>query len=111
MRVTVRSETGIQRDVDAIIDTGFNGFLTLPSEIITELKLSFSATADVVLGDGAGTRLSVYQAAIRIAGRDIDAEVLETEGGSLVGMQALQGLDLSIQVIPDGDVGLQLHAQ
>lgn len=39
---------GRRQVVDTVIDTGFNGFLTLPSIVISSLNLSWSAS-DIVL--------------------------------------------------------------
>jgi predicted aspartyl protease len=44
-----------QKLVDTVIDTGFSGFLTLPSSIITALDLPWSASDIVTLGDGSET--------------------------------------------------------
>jgi predicted aspartyl protease len=41
-----------QQVIDTVIDTGFSGFLTLPSAIITTLDLPWSASDLVTLGDG-----------------------------------------------------------
>ena len=38
--------------VDAVIDTGFTGFLTLPPPLITMLGLAFAGTTRATLGDG-----------------------------------------------------------
>jgi predicted aspartyl protease len=41
--------------IDTVIDTGFNGFLSLPSSIITTLNLPWSGSDFVTLGDGSET--------------------------------------------------------
>jgi predicted aspartyl protease len=41
--------------IDAVIDTGFNGFLSLPSTIIATLILPWSGSDFVTLGDGSET--------------------------------------------------------
>ncbi|NJL21766.1 MAG: hypothetical protein HC895_14690 [Leptolyngbyaceae cyanobacterium SM1_3_5] len=48
--------TNQQRQViNAVIDTGFNGFLTLPSTVITAVNLPWNASDIVTLGDGSET--------------------------------------------------------
>jgi predicted aspartyl protease len=44
-----------QKVIDTVIDTGFSGFLSLPSSIITALDLPWSASDIVTLGDGSET--------------------------------------------------------
>jgi predicted aspartyl protease len=39
--------------VEAAIDTGYNGFLTLPKSLIEELELSFVGPTRAALGNGA----------------------------------------------------------
>ena len=39
--ITVTTPEGASREVEAVIDTGFNGFLSLPAELVEELGLPF----------------------------------------------------------------------
>lgn len=41
--------------VEAGIDTGYSGFLTLPGRVIEDLDLTFVGPARAELGDGSGT--------------------------------------------------------
>jgi predicted aspartyl protease len=40
---------------DAIVDTGFNGWLSLPPEFITQLNLSWKRRGRAILGDGSSS--------------------------------------------------------
>ncbi|MDE2736209.1 MAG: hypothetical protein OXI72_17565 [Gemmatimonadota bacterium] len=40
IRLKVQGPIGQEREVDAVVDTGFNGFLTLPPRLITPLGLT-----------------------------------------------------------------------
>ena len=55
--LVVGNAIGQRQVIDAVIDTGFNGFLTLPSSIITSLDLPWNASDIVTLGDGSETFL------------------------------------------------------
>jgi predicted aspartyl protease len=48
--------------IEAVIDTGFNGFLSLPSAIIATLDLPWSGSDFVTLGDGSETSFDLYTA-------------------------------------------------
>ena len=50
--------------IDAVIDTGFTGFLSLPAAIIMELELQWSYRDRATLGDGSETIFDVYYAKI-----------------------------------------------
>jgi predicted aspartyl protease len=39
IHLTVRGPTGQEQDIEAVIDTGFDGWLSLPSSIIASLNL------------------------------------------------------------------------
>lgn len=106
-RIFVRAPGGGQLLVEAVVDTGFNGFLTLAPATIAQLGLAFSGSTRVVLGDGAAAELSVYEAVVELAGRSSAAEVLETAGGALLGMSLLRNVQLRVNVVPDGDVSIE----
>ena len=50
--LTLRGETGQEREIEAVIDTGFNGFLTLPPTLAVELGLPFASIGLATLADG-----------------------------------------------------------
>ena len=58
--VVVKNDTRTQL-VDAVIDTGFSGFLTLPSSIIAVLDLTWKGRDIATLGDGSYCIFDVYK--------------------------------------------------
>ncbi|MBW4693190.1 MAG: hypothetical protein KME27_15665 [Lyngbya sp. HA4199-MV5] len=46
--------------VEAVIDTGFSGFLTLPSDMISTLSLRWEGRDVATLGDGTSCTFEVY---------------------------------------------------
>lgn len=58
--VVVRGEDKL-KSVDAVIDTGFNGFLSLPIAIVMELGLVWSYRDRATLGDGSETLFECTQ--------------------------------------------------
>ena len=61
LRLRVRGPDGREETVEAIIDTGFNGFLTLPAALISNLALPFMGITQATLGDGTKVRMDVYE--------------------------------------------------
>jgi clan AA aspartic protease len=69
--------------VEAVIDTGFNGHLTLSSMLIGLLNLPLVGNRSATLGDGSTAILDAYLATVSWHGRDRDVLVLEGEGEAL----------------------------
>ncbi len=104
----LRDSLGVGHEIDAIIDTGFDGSFCLPRTLINELQLSFAGETEVVLGDGQSVHLSVFEANVEFGGRIRCVDALQAEGSPLVGMKLLLGYRVTIDVIRDGRVAIQL---
>lgn len=90
--------------VDAVIDTGFSGFLTLPSEMISTLQLKWEGRDMATLGDGTSCTFEVYLGLVIWDGQYLEVYINESETIPLIGMQLLRGYDLRIQAIEGGMV-------
>jgi clan AA aspartic protease len=90
--------------VDAVIDTGFSGFLTLPSSTIESLDLNWKGRDIATLGDGTSCIFEVYIAVVIWDGQYRTIDINESEKMPLIGMQLLRGYDLRIQAIEGGSV-------
>jgi clan AA aspartic protease len=93
--------------VDTVIDTGFSGFLTLPFDIISNLKLSWEGRDTATLGDGTSCTFEVYMAIVIWDGQYREIYVNESETVPLIGMRLLRGYDLRIQTIEGGTVTIE----
>ena len=103
----VQGPSGQSREVEVVIDTGFTGFLLLPSMFATELGLPFLTYESALLADGSLVRFSVHDARALWDGqaRRVYAHVSDT--APLIGMRMLDNHDLSIQVRDGGRVVIQ----
>ena len=65
------------KSVNAVIDTGFTGFLSIPSSMIAELELPCSYRDRATLGDGSETLFDVHDANVIWDGqfREIDNQL------------------------------------
>jgi clan AA aspartic protease len=90
--------------IDAVIDTGFSGFLTLPIEVIAALGLKWEGRDVATLGDGTACVFEVYIANVIWDGQYREVYVNESETVPLIGMRLLRGYDLRIQTIEGGAV-------
>jgi clan AA aspartic protease len=105
--VSVGRPDGSFVTVDAVIDTGFTQYLTLPSRTISELGLTRNGTATVVLADGSRKRVPVFKARVRFRGTIRSVDIEESEGDIILGMGMLYGYRLTVDVIEDGDVSIE----
>ena len=93
-----------KEQVEAVIDTGFNGYLTLPSDLINRLEFHIAGNRRVTLGDGNVVVLDVYLAKVLWHGLEREVLILEAEGGPLVGMSLLYGSRMTLEIVNNGDV-------
>jgi clan AA aspartic protease len=107
LSLVVGNENKQQRVIDAVIDTGFTGFLSLPSEIITALNLPWSASDVATLGDGSETLFDLYIAMVIWDGQYRKIYIAESETDPLIGMALLYGYRLQIDTIEGGRVAIE----
>lgn len=99
--VVVRNNDKL-KSINAVIDTGFTGFLSLPSEIITELDLPWSYRDRGTLGDGSEVLFDIYDAIAIWDGKSQEIEVNSAETDPLIGMSMLRGYRLQVDTIEGG---------
>jgi clan AA aspartic protease len=104
IRLVVSGPGGKQQDIEAIIDTGFTGFLTLPPAIVAALELSWLSRQPGVLADGSIDVFDVFVASLMWDGRLRTVEVESADTEPLVGMSLLDRYSLRIDVLPSGIV-------
>jgi clan AA aspartic protease len=90
--------------VEAVIDTGFNGFLTLPPTLIAALGLPWLCRQQGQLADGTFMAFDVYVAIVDWHGQSRSVEVEAADAQPLLGMALMPGSDVRIQVVPGGSV-------
>lgn len=59
LKVRVSVTNGQEHEIEAVVDTGFNGFLTLPSALMTSLGLPTRGARQATVADGRTVRLDV----------------------------------------------------
>lgn len=91
---------------EVLVDTGFNGYLTLPHHLVSHLMLNFSGQRRGRLADGSVTRLDVYLAIVDWHGDSREVLILEANGTPLAGMSLLEGNCVSMDVVEGGDVSI-----
>lgn len=105
----VRSGNGIEREIEAVVDTGFNGVLALPARHIDDLSLSLVGRERMLLASGDFEVARTYRAFVKLEDRVYSVRVIEG-GGSLIGMGLLWGHDLHVQCEAGGSVVVEAHS-
>lgn len=95
-------------EIEAVIDTGYTGFLILPLQMIEMLELTYLAHTESMLANGKMEDFAVYAATVDWDGQKRLIEVDATGADPLIGMSLLDGYELRIQVIPEGLVTIEL---
>lgn len=105
--LVVGNSIGQREAINTVVDTGFDGFLSLPSEIITRLGLPWTISNPATLGDGTETVFDFYTGTVIWDGqyRTIDIAASETE--PLLGMAKLYGYRLQIDAVEGGTVKIE----
>lgn len=103
----LQGQAGRAMEVEAVVDTGFTRFITLPPEIISALGALPAGANRVMLGDGSEASLDVYGVTVLWEGvpRRVDAYAADTM--PLVGMRLLDGHSLYVEVEDGGRVTIE----
>jgi clan AA aspartic protease len=104
IRLLLRGPRGDEVEVEAVLDTGFTDFLTLPPTLIAKLQLPFRETSEFTLADGSIVQLDVFRATVLWAGQTRGVLVTAADGGPLVGMSLIYGNRLILDAVDGGQV-------
>ncbi len=107
VRLAVQGPSGQTSDIEAVIDTGFTGFLTVTPVLVTELGLDLRGTSRATLADGSEATFDVHDVAVLWDGQPVYIEADVADTTPLVGMRLLDRHNLSIDVETDGRVVIQ----
>ncbi len=105
--LSLRGPAGQAHEVDAVIDTGFTGFVTLPPSLVAELGLVLMGTSEATLADGSEVSFDAYDATVLWEGQQRDVLIDEADTTPLVGMLLLDRHNLNIDVENGGRVLIQ----
>ena len=107
VQLALRGPSGQTLELDAIVDTGYNGFLTLPPGVIETLGLEYQSIKRAFMGDGRQVSFPVYAVTAIWDGDDVTGEADESNTVPLIGMQLLDGYRLCVDVHDGGRVTVE----
>jgi clan AA aspartic protease len=107
IRLTLRGPEGQEQEIDAVIDTGFAGTLTLRLALIATLGLVWRRRGRALLADGSKSLFDLYETIAIWDGEPRRIAVDEADIDPLVGMSLLYGYELIVQAIQGSTVIIQ----
>lgn len=103
----VRGPRRQDRDIEAVIDTGYTASLSLPPALIASLGLRWKSFGRGILADGSECLFDVYLGKVVWDGKERRVLVDEADTDPLVGMALLSGYELRMQVRSGGKVAIK----
>ena len=104
LELEVVGSAGKRATLEAVIDTGFNGYLVVSSNLAQRLELQLVGNRRAILGDGHSIVLEAYLGTVIWHGRERAIVALQAEGGQLIGMSLLFGSRVTLDVADGGNV-------
>ena len=108
IRLVVHGPKGHEQELDAVVDTGFDGSLSLPPAIITALGLPYRQRGRAILANGSEAVFNIHEATVDWDGQLRRIKVDDADADPLVGMDLLYGYELKIDVVEGGGVIINL---
>jgi clan AA aspartic protease len=107
IQLTIYGRAGAVTGIDAVIDTGYDGRLTLPMSLIGSVHLAFRRHGSAILANGSVVAFDAYDAVIEWDGAPRSIVVDAADSDPLVGMALLDGYELTIQAVVEGAVTIK----
>ena len=105
--LSLQGSSGQALEVNAIVDTGFNGYMILPPMLVADLALPVVGDGEAVLADGSEAAFDVHGVTMLWDGQPRYVETGAVGVDPLVGMAMLETHVLSIEVRDGGRVLIQ----
>ena len=108
--LAVHGPSGRTREIEAVVDTGYSGFLTVTPALVAELGLDYRGRSRATLADGSEVSFEVYDLTVLWDGRarHIRGDVADT--APLLGMSLLDAHRLCVDVEDGGRVVIEARA-
>ena len=94
--------------IEFILDTGFDGDLTLPANLLRQLDAQPLFLSLRALGDGSLVECPVYQIEMKWNEEVRSVDILALEHNPLLGTMLLDGCHIEIDLTENGEVVIEL---
>ena len=100
----VRGPEDRDREIEAVIDTGYSGNLALPPGLVAELELPFVIRSRSALADGTVVAFNVHGATVVWDGRPRYIDIDAVGVAPLLGMDLMDSHSLYVEITDGGRV-------
>jgi clan AA aspartic protease len=100
-------DEGTDLEISCVVDTGFNDYLTLPTQVVAVMNLPLYTTTLARLADGSQQSIPIHAARIRWDNREQLVPVLATGTKPFLGTALLTGFCLTVEFVDDGMVKVE----
>jgi clan AA aspartic protease len=104
---SIRSSANTMHDMEAQLDTGFTGALTLPPLVISALGLNWRSQTYSILANGQFHLFDIYNATIIWDGAPQTILVQAADDALLIGLELLKGFDLRVRFNVGGNAEIE----
>ena len=105
--LSLQGAGGRAREIEAVVDTGYTGFLTLPPALVDELELPFAYVGRAFLTNDDQVEFDLHDVTVLWDGQLRPIRAAATGSTPLVGMLLLDRHNLNIDVEDGGRVVIQ----
>ena len=105
--LSLRGPEGQAREVNAVIDTGHGGSLTLPPALVAELGLPYAFSSRATLAGNTEVGFRVHRVTVLWDSKPLHTEADAAGSTPLVGMTLLDAHSLHMEIANDGRVAIQ----
>ena len=107
--LSLQGPAGQSQDIEAAVDTGYSGFLTLPTALVEELGLPFAYIGQAFLANDDEVSFDVHDVMVLWDGRPRQIKADATGSTPLVGMLLLDGYRVCVDVEDGGRVVIEAN--
>ena len=96
-------------NIEFVLNTGFEGELSIPSTLISDLNTNFVTNRDILLADGSVRLTPLYEILLDWNDDIRSTEIIVLEGRPLLGTLLLEGSHLQIDMNNGGEVVIDFN--
>jgi clan AA aspartic protease len=100
----VRGPTGLEKQIELVLDTGFSSSIALPKDLIQELQLNHLSRTRAMLADGSIHEYQNYTAEVLWNRQWLPVVVMCLGEESLLGTHLLAGHELNARFVNSGQI-------
>jgi len=106
VRLTLVGVNNREEEIDAQIDTGFNGDLSLPKLLLDSLRWPYKHEQGVELGDASKTTVKIYREIVLWNHNPRLVSVVAAESTPFIGTAMLSGNELKVEFKRGGKISI-----